>query len=182
MKGNRAVLVAVVAIAVIAAGVWLFRKGGGSQQIDLVAQLSTAQRQPADGTFDVADVTLSGETFKAISANPPTRITWKVRVPDDGWLRVHVGMKPEAWTAEGDGVLFFAGVSDGRSYDPLFEQLVSPFDHPADRKWIPIMVDLSAYAGDEVDIVFNTRNSAPGKGDDKRNDLALWGAPEIIAK
>ena len=32
-----------------------------------------------------------------------------------------------------------------------------------DRKWIPVMVDLSAYAGEEVDVIFNTYASAPGK-------------------
>ena len=182
MKGNRAVLAAVVTIALIVAGVWLFRRGGGAQQIDLVAQLSAAERAPADRSFNVSDVTLNGETRKAIEANPPSRITWRVRIPDDGWLRVHVGMKPESWTAEGDGVLFFVGISDGRSFDPLFEQVVSPFDHPADRKWIPVMVDLAAYAGEEVSVIFNTRSSAPGRGDDNRNDLAVWGAPEIISR
>ena len=182
MKGNRAVLAAVVAVVVIGAGWWLFSRGSGASQVDFIAQLPTAERQPADRSFNVIDATLSGESHKAIEAVPPTRITWKVRVPDDAWLRVLVGMKPESWTLEGDGVHFFVGVSDGRSFDKLFEQTVSPFDHPGDRKWIPVMVDLSAYAGEEVNVVFNTRNSAPGKGSDDRNDLALWGAPEIISK
>ena len=137
-------------------------------------------RAPADRTFNVVDVDLNGETHKAIEVTPPTRITWKVRVPDNAWLRVMVGMKPESWTAEGDGVLFFVGVSDTRTFEKLFEQTVSPFDHPGDRKWIPVMVDLSAYAGEEVEVIFNTRSSA--KGDDTRNDFAVWGAPEIISK
>lgn len=182
MKGNRAALGAVVAVVLIAVGWWLFNRGGGVQQVDLITQLATAERAPADRAFNVADVTLNGVTHKAIEAIPPTRLTWKVRIPDDAWLRVQVGMKPESWTAEGDGVLFFVGVSDGRSFDRLFEQTVSPFGHPGDRKWIPVMVDLSAYAGDEVSIIFNTRSSAPGRGDDNRNDFALWGAPEIISK
>ena len=180
MKGNRAVLAGVVAVVLIVAGWWLFNRGGGAKQIDLVSQLSTAVRAPAERTFNVVDVKLNDESHKAIEVTPPTRITWKVRVPDNAWLRVRIGMKPESWTAEGDGVLFFVVVSDGRASEKLFEQTVSPFDHPGDRKWIPVMVDLSAYAGEEVDVIFNTRSSA--KGDDPRNDFAVWGAPEIISK
>ena len=44
------------------------------------------------------------------------------------------------------------------------------------------MVDLSAYGGEEVDLIFNTYASPPGKGSDQRNDLALWGAPEIVIR
>ena len=182
MKGNRAVIAAVVAVVLIAAGWWLFRRGGGSGSIDLVDQLSTAERAPADRSFTVANVNLNGESHQAIEATPPSRLTWKVRIPDDAWLRVMVGLKPEAWTAEGDGVLFFVGVSDGRTFDKLFEQTVNPFSHPGDRKWIPVMVDLSPYAGEEVSVIFNTRNSADGKPHNPNNDFAVWGAPEIISK
>ena len=182
MKGNRAVLVAVLAIVLIAGGWWLFRRGNGAPTVDLVGQLSSAQRSPAERAFNVTDVNLNGESHKAIEAEPPSRITWKVRIPEDAWLRVNVGLKPEAWTAEGDGVLFFVGVSDGRTFDKLFEQVVNPFNQPGDRKWISVMVDLSSYAGEEVELHFNTRNSADRKPHDPRNDFAVWGAPEIISK
>ena len=53
MKGNRAVLVAVVAVVLIAGGWWLFRRGSGAPTVDLVAQFSSAQRSPAERTFNV---------------------------------------------------------------------------------------------------------------------------------
>ena len=56
-----------------------------------------------------------------------SRIIFKSRIPDDGWLRVSVALKPEAWTLEGDGVRFMALVSDGRASDELFVQDVNPF-------------------------------------------------------
>jgi hypothetical protein len=186
MKGNRAVLTAVVLVVVIIAGWWLFRRGGGGERIDLVERFATAEKRPSGTAFDVTEVTLNGETKRAINipAAPgnSSRLIWKVRVPDDAWLRVSVGMKPESWDKEGDGVLFRFGVSDGRTYDPLFTQHVNAFAREADRRWIPVTVDLSAYAGEEVELIFNTNASEPGKGDDSRNDLAVWGAPEVIVQ
>jgi hypothetical protein len=59
---------------------------------------------------------------------------------------------------------------------------VNPYGTPTDRKWTPVMVDLSSYAGEEVEIIFNTYASPPRKETDLRNDLAVWGAPEIVVR
>ena len=182
MKGNRAALAALIAVVLVLGAWWLFRGSRSSSTIALVDQLQAATKSPAGATFDVADVDLNGEVMRAISANPPTRITYKVQVPDDGWLRVAVGMKPESWTQEGNGVLFFVGVGDGRKFEILFTQHVNPFANAGDRKWIPVWVDLSAYAGEQVDLIFNTRGGPPDEESDVRNDLALWGAPEIVVR
>jgi hypothetical protein len=45
-----------------------------------------------------------------------------------------------------------------------------------------VKIDLSAYAGEQVSLIFNTNSSMPGKGDNQDNDLALWGAPEIVVR
>ncbi|OFW09279.1 MAG: hypothetical protein A3H96_16785 [Acidobacteria bacterium RIFCSPLOWO2_02_FULL_67_36] len=184
MKGNRAALVVVVAIVLVAAGWWLFKRSTRAASIDLIASFETAKKQPDASMFSVGDATLNGETRKAIAVQPTvgTRLTYKVMVPDDAWLRVYVGLKPEAWEKPGDGVLFFFGVSDGRTWDPLFTQVVDPFNNKADRRWIQVMVDLSAYAGEEVDVIFNTRSAQEGKPDNHDNDLALWGTPEIVVR
>jgi hypothetical protein len=185
MKGNRALFVAVGVVAVLILGWWLFGRGGGSGAVELIDRFAVAEKRPAEaGVFAVEDVTINGETKKAIAVTPSigTRLTFKIRVPDDGWLRVSVALKPEAWTQDGDGVRFMALVSDGRASDELFVQDVNPFVNQTDRKWIPVMVDLSAYAGEEVDLMLNTYASSPGKGGDMRNDLAVWGAPEIVVR
>jgi hypothetical protein len=44
------------------------------------------------------------------------------------------------------------------------------------------MVDLSAYAGEEMDIMLNTRSSAGSLPPDDRNDLPVWGAPEVVRR
>jgi hypothetical protein len=184
MKGNRAVLTAVVVLVVIIIGWWLFGRGGSAGRVDLVERFGEAQKRPEPQLFSVVDATLAGETKKAIAvaSTTGTRIIWKVRVPDDGWLWVSVGMKPESWEKEGDGVKFLVGVSDGRAFEPLFEQHVNPFANAGDRKWLPVRVDLSTYAGEEIDLIFNTYSSPAGKGDDQRNDLPLWGSPEIVVR
>jgi hypothetical protein len=179
MKGNRAVLTVVVILVVIVAGWWLFRRGGG-QQVDLISQFDKATKNGAP--FAVEKASLNGDEKTAISAPANARLTFKVRIPDDGWLRVNLGLKPEAWTKEGDGVYFFVGVSDGRAYEQLFTQTVDPYHNPSERRWIPVMVDLSSYAGEEMQVIFNTRASGPGHTPDERNDLPLWGNPEIITR
>ena len=182
MKANRAALAAVIAVVLLAAGWWLFSRGNSAESIDLIEQFDSAIKAPASGTFEVVEAALNAETRRSIYAPPETRIRWKIRVPDDAWLNVAVGLKPEAWEQEGDGVLFFVGVSDGNRFDELFNQHVNPFGNPGDRKWIPVWVDLSAYAGEDIELVFNTRTSLPGKGSDPRNDHARWGAPEVVVR
>ena len=33
-----------------------------------------------------------------------------------------------------------------------------------------------------MQIIFNTRESGPNEGPDARNDLPVWGAPEIVTR
>ena len=178
MKSSRAAVTAVVVVVVVLAGWWLFHRNT-AERVDLIAQFDQAKKNPSPEAFQVIDATLGGETKKAIAAPPTSRITFHVRVPDDGWLRLSLGMKPESWDKEGNGVYFFAGVSDGKSFEELFTQTVNPFKNAAERRWIPVSVDLAAYAGEEVDVILNTRSSGPGQPADERNDLPLWGAPLI---
>jgi len=184
MKGNRTILVAVVVVAVLILGWWLLRRGSSGSGIDLLSRFEAAEKRPNAGVFKIEDVTINGETRRSITLSPVvgSRLTFKTRIPDDGWLRVFMGLKPETWTMEGDGVRFMVLVSDGRASDGLFTQDINPVANTPDRKWTPVMVDLSAYAGEEVDIIFNTYASPPGKVGDVRNDLAVWGAPEIVVR
>ena len=179
MKGNRAVLTAIVILVIAIAGWWLFRRGGG-ERVDLLAQFDSAKKDGAP--FSVEEAPLAGDTKRAIAAPPNGRLHFHARIPDDGWLKVSLGLKPEAWTKEGNGVYFFVGVSDGRAFEQLFTQTVNPYANQAERRWIPVTVDLSAYAGEDMEIIFNTRESPPGQGADSRNDLPLWGAPEIVTR
>jgi hypothetical protein len=182
MQGNRAAIAAVLVIVLVVTGWWLFRRSTAGEGIDLIETFEAAEKRPDGGTFEVIDATLNGDTRRAIFTEAPSRIIWRVTLPDDGWLRVAVGMQPEAWEQEGDGVQFRIGVSDGRQYEPLLTQHVNPFANQGDRRWIPVMLDLSAFGGEHVELIFNTDNSPEGKGHDPRWDLALWGAPEVVVR
>jgi hypothetical protein len=181
MKMNRAVLTAVVIILVAGAGWWVFRRGS-AERIDLLTRFDSALKDPAGAKYSIVDATLAGDTKKAILAPPNGRLTFKVRVPEDGWLKFSLGLQPEAWTKEGNGVYFFGGVSDGRAFEKLFEQTLNPFKNPSERRWIPVMLDLSAYAGEDMEVILNTRSSGASLPPDDRNDLPLWGAPEIVRR
>ena len=181
MQGNRAALALVLAV-VLLAGAWLFlKRTSGASAVQLVPIFESAEKQPAGGGFEVLEADLNGEKRQAISTPPNSRIKYKIQIPDDAWLRVAVGTRPESWTQEGDGVLFFLGVSDGNRFDELFKQHVNPFANAGDRKWVQVWVDLSAYAGEEVELILNTRSS-PDQSNDARNDFPLWGDPEIIVR
>lgn len=184
MKGNRAIIIAIVVVVVLAAAWYLLRRGSTAAAVDLTTQFEAASKKPDAAAFTLGDATLNGEAKKAVLLKPAvgTRLIYKVTVPDDAWLSVAVGLRPEGWTEEGNGVLFQVGISDGRTHEVLFSQHVNPFANQGDRKWIPVMVDLSTYAGEQVDLIFNTYSSPQGQAPDERGDLAAWGHPEIVVR
>jgi hypothetical protein len=137
--------------------------------------------QPPDQAFSIIDATVDHETKRAIFTPGAGRVTWHVTVPDNAWISVSVALKEEAWTQPGDGVQFRVGVSDGHNYTDLVKILVDPLDNASDRRWNNVTLDLSPYAGETVDVIFNTDPGLPGHND-VRNDLALWGDPRIVVR
>jgi hypothetical protein len=182
MKGNRAVLTAIVVVVLIIAGWWLFKRSNRGPAIDLIATFDSATKKPTGAVFEIVDADLNGERKRAIFTEAPTRMVWKVKIPDDGWIMASLGMKPETWDKEGDGVYFRIGVSDGVAFEDIVTLHVDPFHNKADRRWIPVAGDVSQYAGEEVEVIFNTNNSMPGKGDDRANDMALVAEPRIVVR
>jgi hypothetical protein len=187
MKRNQLIALLLL-LALIVLGYMYVRRGRtGAVLVDLVDMYPSAEARSSIAekaiAFGVRDETLAGETRKAIYMVPTSRLTFKrIDVPEGGWLRVWLGLREEAWTQSTDGALFRLGVSDGRSYDELLKQHVDPLHNTSDRRWIPVTIDLSAYAGQQVDIVLNTNSSLPGRGDDNRFDFCVWGQPEIYVQ
>ena len=93
-----------------------------------------------------------------------------------------LGVKEEAWDKPSDGVLFRFGISDGREYSELLNQHVDPANNQSDRHWIEQNLDLSAFAGQQIDLIFNTEASLPKRPPNNGYDFAVWGAPALVVK
>ena len=96
-------------------------------------------------------------------------------------LEFFLGLKEEAWPKGTDGVYFRVGVSHGGIYKDLVARNVDPYRVEGDRGWIPFSVDLTEYAGQTVEVIFNTQPSIPGIVANDLYDFAVFGAPRIVA-
>ena len=186
MKKTHLVFIAVV-VAAVAAYLLYTRRSGGDVAVDLFALATTdaAEFRPAEKKalmFKAGPETIAGETKPALFTHAASRLIFKdVTVPDNGRLKTWIAVKEEAWTQDAsDGVLFRFGVDDGR-YDELLNQLVDPRHNANDRGWLPVDIDLSAYAGQKVKLIFNTNTSLPGK-DNGAYDFAVWGEPAVVTR
>lgn len=189
MLNNRKIVAVLAGIAILVAivAIWMMGKGGTAVAIDLISLLPDAQKSGAweeagGAQFAVTDVTLDGQTHKAIFAKPHSRIKWKIEVPRRGQLEVYFGVREDAWTADGNGVQFRIGVSDGRTYEEYLREVVNPKERDRDRRWLSASIDLSAYEGQLVEIILNTDPGPPKDDADKRNDFAMWGEPRILGR
>ena len=187
MSRNRVLVLAAAVILIGAAAWWYVNSGRENVAVDLVAQVTSAKRQPNPEAFAVMETTINGEARWSITMKDlaGTRITWHVTIPDNGFLKVGIGLIEQAWKMQGDGVYFMIGVSSGpedkRSWDELLTLTMNPFANASDRRWQDISLDLSQYAGETVDVIFNTRSST-GPRDDRNGDFAVWGSPRIVIR
>lgn len=58
--------------------------------------------------------------------------------------------------------------------------MVRPQEVAGDRGWLPVELDLSAYTGKSTSLILNTGSGL--QGDDRENDLAVWGAPALYGR
>ena len=185
MLKNTKLVAAVITVAVVIVilAVWNAKRGSEFVSVDLLSQLTDAQKrtswdQTPEPAFSVKDTTIAGQTHKAIFAPPFSRIKFKIEVPKRASLEVYYALREDAWNADGDGAQFRIGVSDGRTYDEYLKEAINPKMRDRDRKWLPAIIDLSAYEGQMVEIVLAT-DPGPPDHKDARNDFCVWGDPKI---
>jgi hypothetical protein len=183
--------IAAAVVVVIAVSFWMMRRGSGSSGIDFTdpAVLQNATKKvggdvPTDGgtMFEVKDVTIAGQTHRAIYAPPHSRLIYKVEVPRRGVLTVWYGLREDAMTKDTDGAQFRIGVSDGRTYEEYVREFINPKANERDRRWFDATIDLSAYEGQQVDIIFNTDPGAPRGKFNTVGDYTVWAEPKLAAK
>ena len=189
MKKSHLVFVAVVVLLIAGYFIWQRAGGGDAVAIDLYAQADTPAfefRPPAQKAvmFRKGTETIGGVTKPILFSHASSRMIFKKQlIPDNGRLRAFIALREETWTQDSsDGVLFRFGVGDGRDYNELLNQHVDPRHNANDRGWVPVDIDLTAYAGQEVDLIFNTNTSLPRQGDNGNYDHALWAEPAVIER
>lgn len=184
MKRPVWLLVGVVLAVLV---VWFAMRPGGDGElaIDLIAEFDAAvEKRPNPETFEVRDVTIAGETRPSIFVNGPSRLVYRVVAPDNGELRVGLGILEEGWTVEGDGVLFRVLLGAGGPPEEILNIMLNPYGNPADRGWYDVALDLSEYSGETIDLFFNTNSSGPSRPpvDHRDGDLPVWGTPRLYSR
>jgi hypothetical protein len=173
-------------VVVLGLLVWGWQRGSQSRSsVDLLPAFAQAEKRsgpmPPAEAIKETKITINGEAKNCILEQPTSRILFHLTPPADAWFNASIALDPSVWDKEGDGVLFRMGIGDGKgAYEELLTQHVNPMDNPSDRRWIPVAVDLSAFAGQDIYLILNTNASLPRKPVDTRNDLAVWGDPKLV--
>ena len=174
----------------IAVAVWYMRRSSETTAFDLLQTFPSATQAPNPAVFAIGDTEIGGVRKPSIQVKTPgtgTRITWQVAVPENGWVKVGLGTLEQSWTVEGDGVYFMINASEGTIFETLYTGVLDPFHNPGDRRWLDVTLDLSTHAGKTINLMLNTRPSAPpnpGEAlrEDQNGDMPVWGAPRIIVR
>jgi len=184
------VLGAIVAIILV----WLgLRSGGGEQTaVDLIAQFPSATtKKPTPECFSVTDATIAGQSMKAILVKDPaqdtglagSRLVYSLTVPEHARLKGNLAILEKGWTVPGDGVLFRVLLAPSNlPPEEILNMPIDPYGNPKDRVWHDFDLDLSEYAGETVELFFNTNSSLPARPPDHNGDLAVWGALRVVTK
>lgn len=171
----------IVAGIVILGGLiaWLaFRGESENVAVNFVDNFAQAvEKRPVNATFSVADVTLAGQTKRAIVAPGASRIAWTQTIPENAWLLVSGGMREESWTTKGDGVVFRISMND----DEVLNMVIDPFGDSDARRWHDFEIDLSEFAGETMNVFLKTFPSPPGSNNTD-GDMPVWGEPRIIVR
>jgi hypothetical protein len=188
---KRSYLIGAIVLLLVVAAYYVYYQRTRHEQVavDLVALFPDTTRVekraslPPETAYQVGVQTVKGESRPGIFMHPTARLTYRrVLIPESASLRVYLAVKEDAWDKPSDGVLFRFGVSDGQMYQELLNQHVDPAHVEGDRQWLRKDINLSSYAGQQVDLIFNTNTSLPGRGDNGAYDFAVWGTPEITIR
>jgi 4-amino-4-deoxy-L-arabinose transferase-like glycosyltransferase len=145
-----------------------------------ISNLNNAIIEKKEKNVTVAPLvfTINNDSRTVLFQHPPSKITYKLTVPDNSSLSFGIALNPEVWSAgKGDGVIFEILAKDGKEERKLFSKYIDPKNKIEDRKWHDEVVDLSRYGGKEVSLSFVT---TPGFNHNGDFDWAGWSYPKIV--
>jgi len=116
-----------------------------------------------DEPYGQRDVSLGNRYRRSLYLHAPGSVGYRVRIPEDGRLDLALG------SVQSDRLLTYRvlAVRGAAGADTVFEETWS--DPGA---WAQRSVDLSAYAGEEIDLVLDAHAETSGS-------VALWGSPTV---
>ncbi|MFC2036375.1 tetratricopeptide repeat protein [Chloroflexota bacterium] len=148
------------------------------QVYDFAAHLAEAEIASPDPDYvRNSHFTISGDELRLLFMHPDSSARYIVDVPAGSILVFDVATDPGSWDQPGDGVTFAIYVESDQAVKQIFSTYIDPKQDAAARRWHPHTVDLEAYAGQTVTIVFETGTGPAG---DYRFDWAGWGAPRLL--
>jgi O-antigen ligase len=110
-----------------------------------------------------------------------TEVTYRITVPDLGALRFAIALSPQVWSPDkGDGVDFQVSIAPAdtpQSGQILVNRYINPKINPSDRHWRNYLLDLTPWAGKDVNISLIT-DSGPAQNWDY--DWAGWADVSIV--
>lgn len=159
-----------VGVGVAILSVWWVAARAPRVAVDLIAM------RPAGG--QVEELSIDGVTQKALSIGEPGQMAWTVTVPSGGWLRANLGVRQEAWSHEGTTLVFVVSVEQDGVNSELLRTPIDPFANAPDRQWVPVLLDLSAWAGQTVDLILAAHRAQTDAN--VSLSAALWGTPAVV--
>lgn len=150
---------------------------------DFLTQLPTADTGSADQQQVRQDIlAIDYEPRHILFQHPPSRVTYRVEIPEQAGLHFGLGMDPAVWSPDrGDGVAYSIYVRapdrPSRLYR-VFHRYVDPKNGLKDRYWLDQVVDLSVYGGQTIDLIFEAQ---PGPANDASFDWGGWSRPILVA-
>lgn len=129
-----------------------------------------------NGIYDI-----NGERKLSIFMHPVSAASYALILPEIEageklWLDFSTAMLPDSWSQPGDGVNFSITLQYSGQVVEIYSFYLDPKHNSQDRQWRAGQVDLSAYAGREIVLAFQTTGGAAG---DLQFDWACWGEPAI---
>ncbi len=159
---------------------------GSVADLILLSGSASAQKQPPDhpdrrlSLVQPYHFTIEGDTRAVLAMQPPSAITYSLTLPAHAHFQAAIALNPQIWQPDkGDGVEFVVRISAKDREHELLRRYINPKSQPAERRWNDFSIDLSAYAGQQVQLTLLT---LPGPAGDGRYDWAGWGRPMIVQK
>ncbi|MFC2036376.1 hypothetical protein ACFLYD_00180 [Chloroflexota bacterium] len=150
---------------------------------DFLANLAYADRGSAGEEQVRQDaITIDYEPRSVLFQHPTGQVTYRLEMPRGAELYFGLGLEPAVWSPDnGDGVeynVYLRDPDEPNSLDRVYHRYLDPKNNIDDRHWVDEVVDLSAYGGQIVDIIFEAR---PGPVGDASFDWGGWSTPVLVA-